>query len=73
MEGGAEGETKKKEVHMWAEIRLAGKLPERRSNHAAFIANHNHEYLYIHGGRDLKEGAMENLWRLDLEGVRMLY
>jgi len=25
--------------------------------------------LYIHGGRDLKEGALENMWRVDLDGI----
>lgn len=51
------------------EIRLQGKLPERRSNHAAFIYEGRGKYLYVHGGRDLKEGALDSLWRLDLEGV----
>jgi|JI9StandDraft_1071089.scaffolds.fasta_scaffold714103_1 hypothetical protein len=56
----------------WSEIRVQGKLPERRSNHAAFIQNASRNYFYIHGGRDLKEGALDNLWRIDLDGVQAL-
>lgn len=54
------------------EVRLGGKLPERRSNHAAFIYENlqaNQRYLYIHGGRDLREGAVDNMWRLDLDSL----
>ena len=25
--------------------------------------------LYVHGGRDLREGAIDNMWRLDLDSV----
>ena len=25
--------------------------------------------MYIHGGRDLREGAIDNMWRLDLDSV----
>jgi hypothetical protein len=25
--------------------------------------------LYVHGGRDLREGAIDNMWRLDLDAV----
>jgi hypothetical protein len=56
----------------WAEIRVQGKLPERRSNHAAFIQNSSKNYYYIHGGRDLKEGALDNMWRINLDGVKQL-
>ena len=34
-----------------------------------FIVN---DYLYIHGGRDLKEGPMGNMWRLSISGVQEL-
>lgn len=57
----------------WIEIRLAGKLPERRSNHAAFIMSQkDQEYLYIHGGRDLKEGSIDTMWRVSLTGIHAL-
>jgi len=53
-------------------VRIDGKLPERRSNHASFIYENlaaNQRYLYVHGGRDLREGAIENMWRLDLDSL----
>jgi predicted RNA binding protein YcfA (HicA-like mRNA interferase family) len=57
----------------WFELRLQGKLPERRSNHCSFIMNNDgRQYLYIHGGRDLKEGAHSSMWRLDLGEVEKL-
>jgi len=51
---------------VWMEIKLQGKLPERRSNHTAFICENSY---YVHGGRDLKEGSLDNLWKLDLNGI----
>jgi len=57
----------------WIELRLQGKLPERRSNHCSFVVTiGNEEYLYIHGGRDLKEGALDSMWRLNLTAVQVL-
>ena len=53
----------------WNEVRLSGKLPERRSNHCSFIVN---EYLYIHGGRDIKEGPMSNMWKMSIGGIQEL-
>ena len=28
--------------------------------------------MYIHGGRDIKEGAMGNMWKLSISGVEEL-
>jgi hypothetical protein len=28
--------------------------------------------LYIHGGRDIKEGSMNNMWRLSINGIKEL-
>lgn len=57
----------------WIEVRLQGKLPERRSNHCAFIITvRNEEYLYVHGGRDLKEGSISTMWRLNLSGIHQI-
>lgn len=57
----------------WIEVRLQGKLPERRSNHTAFILTlRNEEYLYVHGGRDLKEGSIASMWRLNLSSIHSL-
>jgi len=51
----------------WVELRCSGKLPERRSNHTAWVATLGQgEFLYIHGGRDLKEGPVQTMWRLNL-------
>lgn len=55
--------------YTWSEIRLKGKLPERRSNHCSFIVN---DYLYIHGGKDIKEGPMGNMWKLSINGINEL-
>lgn len=62
-----------KEDEQWFEIRMQGKLPERRSNHVAFIwVNQGCEYMYIHGGRDLKEGNVASMWRLNCTTVQQL-
>ena len=53
----------------WHEVRLSGKLPERRSNHCSFIVN---DFLYIHGGRDIKEGPNNTMWKLKVNGVKEL-
>jgi len=54
-------------------VRLLGKLPERRSNHCAFILDlRNAEYLYVHGGRDLKEGSISTMWRLNLTRIHQM-
>jgi len=55
------------EEECWFEIRMQGKLPERRSNHVAFVwVNQGNEYMYIHGGRDLKEGNISSMWRVSV-------
>jgi len=36
------------------------------------VEHRRKDYLYIHGGRDLKEGALDNLWRIDIAGVQRL-
>jgi len=58
---------------IWIEVRLQGKLPERRSNHCAFIFKKgSDEYLYIHGGRDLKEGSIATMWKVNINSVKEL-
>jgi len=55
------------------EVRVQGKLPERRSNHSAFVACvGDQEYLYVHGGRDIKVGSLESMWRVSITGIREL-
>lgn len=48
---------------------MSGKLPERRANHCSFIVN---DFLYVHGGRELEEGPMSNMWRLSISGIHEL-
>jgi len=60
-----------KDEEQWFEIRMQGKLPERRSNHVAFVwVNQGSEYMYIHGGRDLKEGSHSSIWRVNLTALQ---
>ena len=56
-------------LYQWGEVRLQGKLPERRSNHCSFIVN---GMMYIHGGRDIKEGPMSNMWKMNIDGIQEL-
>lgn len=50
----------------WFEVKMTGKLPERRSYHVSCIYN---DSLYIFGGQDLKEGTYNSLWRLPLKVI----
>lgn len=47
----------------WEEYRVIGKAPRRRGYHAAFIHN---DYLYVHGGHDIREGTLEKLYKINL-------
>ena len=47
-------------LNNWYELRLKGKLPDRRGYHSTFVWNSK---LFIYGGNDIKEGS---LWMLDL-------
>jgi len=48
----------------WYEVRLTGKVPERRGYHSTFIVGN---VLYIFGGLDIREGLLSNLWAIDIE------
>ena len=50
----------------WYEIKMTGKLPERRSYQISEVFEGS---LYIFGGQDLKEGTYNNLWRLPLNHI----
>eukprot|EP00347_Sterkiella_histriomuscorum_P002778 403366836 len=50
----------------WYEVKMTGKLPERRSYQISDVYN---DHLYIFGGQDLKEGAYNSLWRLPLQHI----
>ena len=47
----------------WNELKISGKLPERRSYHVGCM---NNGVMYVFGGQDLKEGAVDTTWRLDV-------
>ena len=48
----------------WYEVRLHGKVPERRGYHSTFIVD---DRMYVYGGHDIREGSMDNLWMIDLK------
>ena len=47
----------------WVEFKLDGETPSRRAYHASFIYG---EHLHIYGGHDIREGATDTLWRVDI-------
>ena len=63
-EGGNEGAAVDSANRNWYEVRLAGKVPERRGYHSSFLHGNK---LYIYGGHDIREGSLDNLWMIDLE------
>ena len=48
----------------WTELRFHKMVPERRGYHASFI---HKEKMYVHGGYDIKEGAISSLWSLNID------
>ncbi|CAI2364122.1 unnamed protein product [Moneuplotes crassus] len=48
----------------WSEYRVSGKAPTRRGYHASFIHDN---YLYVHGGHDIREGTLDTMHRIHLE------
>lgn len=48
----------------WQEYRVTGKAPRRRGYHASFIYDN---YLYIHGGQDIREGTLDKMYKINLE------
>lgn len=47
----------------WSEYRVTGKAPTRRGYHASFIHGN---YLYVHGGHDIREGTIDAMYKIDL-------
>ena len=47
----------------WTEFKLSGDAPSGRAYQASFIYE---DHLYIHGGHDIREGAQDTLWRVDI-------
>lgn len=50
----------------WWEFRLKSVQPERRGYHSSFIHN---KKLYVHGGKDIGLGHLNNLWMIDVYGL----
>ena len=50
----------------WNELKLTGKLPERRSYTTGCLQDGQ---MYIFGGQDLKEGSVNSTWRINLEKI----
>ena len=48
----------------WAELRLMGQQPDRRSYHSSFVFD---EKLYVYGGLDIREGSLDSLFELSLK------
>jgi hypothetical protein len=49
----------------WMEVRYSSHIiPERRAYHATFMHNNR---VYIHGGEDIYEGSLSNMWYIDLD------
>ena len=48
----------------WNEYRITGKAPTRRGYQASFIDGN---YLYVHGGHDIREGTIESMYKINLE------
>ena len=53
----------------WFELRLFGKVPERRGYHSTFIHKNK---MYIYGGHDIREGSLDNLWMIDMNNFNDL-
>ena len=53
----------------WAELRLKGLAPERRSYHSSFVYDNR---LFIFGGLDIREGSLNTLWELNLNNLKDL-
>lgn len=50
----------------WYELRVEGRLPERRAHHTSFMIGSR---MYIYGGYDIREGPMQSFWCLDTANV----
>jgi Kelch motif len=51
---------------VWKEITTQGTLPRRRSYHSAVTWRNT---LFVLGGQDLREGALEGLWMLRIDHI----
>lgn len=86
MPNGGGGGTQKKQLDLefiasqnWYEGRPKDKIPERRAYHISFVHNNKYaEYhvkicrVYIHGGRDLGNGALASLWSANVSSLKKI-
>ena len=56
-------------INSWIEIRTSC-APKRRSFHVSFIKDN---YLYIYGGKDISEGKLNDMWRLNLSADKLIW
>ena len=50
----------------WNELKVSGKLPERRSYHVGAVHDGS---MYVFGGQDLKVGSVNTTWKVDIESI----
>ena len=53
-------------INNWIEIR-ATEAPKRRSFHTSFLYK---DYLYIFGGKDISEGKLNDMWKVNLKEAK---
>ena len=50
----------------WNELKVSGKLPERRSYHVGAVHD---GYMFVFGGQDLKEGSVNTTWKINIQSI----
>jgi hypothetical protein len=50
----------------WNELKVSGKLPERRGYHIGCI---HKGFMYVFGGQDLKEGSVSTTWKINIDQI----
>ena len=56
-------------INSWIEIRTSS-APKRRSFHVSFMHG---SCLYIYGGKDISEGKLNDMWKLDLSTDKLIW
>ena len=56
-------------LNNWIEVR-ASNSPRRRSFHTSFLYK---EYLYIFGGKDISEGKLNDMWRVNINNQLIIF
>jgi hypothetical protein len=50
----------------WNELKVSGKLPERRGYHIGCVHD---GFMYVFGGQDLKEGSVNTTWKININQI----